>query len=109
AWKDAGAFLQGNYGSLIGRHGGGARTTIQRLIEEGLLDYLSSDFHGRPEYDLFIGPGREAMEELGAGTALELLGAINPRRLFDGEPPLPVPTVALERGLIGKLKEWLVR
>ena len=106
-WKQVGALLQGNYGSLVGRYGPGPKAMIHRLLQAGLLDYLSSDFHARPEYELFISGGLAELEELGAEDSAQILGAINPGRLFQGEPPLPVPPVELPRTLLDRIKTWI--
>ena len=106
-WKEAGALLQGNYGSLVGRYGPRAQSLMTRLLEQGLLDYLSSDFHGRPEYHLFIESGIEALLGDGGEAQLELLGSVNPLRLFSGEGPVPVPPLHVERTLLGRLRSWM--
>ncbi len=91
AWKQAGAHLQGNYGSLAGQYGPRARELIMRMLRAGLLDYLSSDFHGRPGYNLYLEPGAAELQRLGGETQLDLLARVNPGRLFDDDPPLEVP------------------
>jgi len=91
AWKRAGAHLQGSYGSLVGQYGPRARGLIMRLLRAGLLDYLSSDFHGRPGYDLYLEPGAAELRRLGGAAQLNLLARVNPVRLFDDDPPLEVP------------------
>lgn len=105
-WKAAGAFLQGNYGSLLGKYGAGPRALMFRFLQEGLLDYLSSDFHGRPEYQLHIEAGRAVLQ--GAGDNQDdVLGALNPKRLFQDEPPLPVPPLEADRTFFDRLKAWI--
>ncbi len=113
-WKRAGALLQGNYGSLAGQNGPVARTRILHMLAEGLLDYLCSDFHGRPEYTFYLVPGAGALRELGGDKQLDLLGRENTARLFDGEAPLPVPALsaeiasdALSTGFSGQDRGWL--
>lgn len=96
AWRNAGALLQGNYGSLAGQNGPGARNLILQMLREGLLDYLCSDFHGRPEYTLYFERGAAELKRLGGGAQLELLGKVNPGRLFDGRRPLCVPPVLVK-------------
>lgn len=91
AWKAAGAYLQGSYGSLAGQYGPSVRGHIRRLLEAGLLDYLSSDFHGRPGYNFNLEPGAAELRRLGGDLQLDLLATVNPGRLFDGERPLEVP------------------
>lgn len=101
AWKDAGALLQGTYGSLVGQYGSRARTLLRRMLEEGLLDYLSSDFHGRPHYALHIASASDKLRRFGGSRQLELLGKENPARLFADQPPLPVPPLPVESPLLG--------
>jgi protein-tyrosine phosphatase len=88
-WRRAGAALQVNAGSLLGRYGEGPRRTAWGLLERGWADYLCSDFHAR---------GRCATAEAAAalaraGGALQAgrLTRDNPARLLAGQPPLPVP------------------
>lgn len=104
AWRDAGIFLQINGGSLLGRYGDGPRRSALHLLEEGLADYVCSDFHSRG--DPAIGRYRTALEEMGGAEQAELLLEINPRRLLENQPPLPVPPLR-QRG--GRLRERLRR
>ena len=103
-WRRAGAYLQVNHGSLAGRYGQAARTTALRLLKRGWVDYLSTDFHGRPHLDLYLDDVREALEERGGDEQLALLTRTNPSRLFDDEDPLPVPPLPDERGLWDRLR-----
>ena len=107
AWKEAGAFLQGNHGSLVGMYGAAPERVLLRLLEVGMVDYLSSDFHGRPEYKLHIQAGCEVLERMEGIGQLELLTSVNPGRLFEGEDPLAVPPLHIERGLWHKVRGWL--
>lgn len=107
AWKDAGAFLQGNYGSLVGQNGPRAKELIFRMLKEGLLDYLSSDFHGRPEYVFYLDQGATELTRRGGGGHLDLLGKVNPGRLFEGEPPLAVPPLVVEAPVMRMLHGFL--
>ena len=91
AWKKAGARLQGNYGSLSGQYGHEPRDRIMRLLGAGMLDYLSSDFHGRPEYTFYMDQGVEVLRQWGGEEQLQLLARDNPARLFRGESPRAVP------------------
>lgn len=107
SWKSAGALLQGNYGSLVGQNGTRARRLAFRMLEEGLLDYLSSDFHGRPEYTFHLPGGATELTRRGGGGQLDLLGRVNPRRLFEGRPPHPVPPLRLDAPLAEMLHGFL--
>lgn len=103
-WREAGAYLQVNGGSLLGRYGAAAKQAALALLERGWVDYLSSDFHARGE------PGiREycgAMEEMGGSFQLELLTVRNPGRMLEGEEPLPVPPLVHRKSWYDWLPRW---
>ena len=103
-WKDAGAYLQVNTGSLAGRYGGRARSVAVRLLRRGWVDYLSTDFHGRPHLSLYCDEAEEALAELGGDDHFSLLAGANPCRVFDDEEPMPVPPLPDERGLLERLR-----
>lgn len=107
AWREAGAYLQVNNGSLVGRYGPAARTLAFRLLKRGWVDYLSTDFHGRPHLSLHTEEATEALESVGGEEQVSLLTTTNPRRLFEDLEPLPVPPLSGEKGLWGKVRELL--
>lgn len=89
-WKNAGALLQINAGSLTGRYGQRARTNAELLLAAGLADYLCSDFHSRGELAT-----RQLLEDASRNTdTFAFLMRINPRRLLEGQMPLEVPAVS---------------
>jgi protein-tyrosine phosphatase len=106
-WRRAGAFLQVNYGSLVGRYGPEARTLAFRLLRLGWVDYLSTDFHGRAHLKLFRREAVERLETREAHEQISLLSITNPQRIFRDEEPLPVPPVAAEPNLWARLREML--
>jgi protein-tyrosine phosphatase len=91
-WKESGARLQVNCGSLVGRFGPQAQRMARELLARGLADYLASDFHcrGEPEIERAVSwlKARPGGEE-----AVRLLTVDNPGRMLDNEDPLPVPPV----------------
>ncbi|MDE0082712.1 MAG: hypothetical protein OXT72_08705 [Gammaproteobacteria bacterium] len=91
AWREEGAFLQVNYGSLAGRYGRRARAIAARLLSSGLVDCLATDFHCRPHLRLYIRAAHAAFRLRGAEEAWTLLTATNPERICRGEDPLPMP------------------
>jgi len=103
-WREAGALLQVNYGSLVGRYGPKAAERALRLLQRGWVDYLSTDFHGRPHLELHLRDAEARLRKLGATEQFERLAGTNPRRLFDDEEPLPVAPITLETGLLGKVR-----
>ncbi len=106
-WRRAGAFLQVNHGSLLGRYGPEARRQAVVLLARGWVDYLASDFHGRAHLDLFIEAARELFREAGGMEQWRLLTSVNPSRLFSDEEPIPVPALTVEEGLLKKLRKML--
>jgi protein-tyrosine phosphatase len=92
-WRDAGAYLQLNGGSLLGWYGKQARSAALALLREGAIDYVASDYHARGRCPLaeYI----EVLTALGGEEYASLLVAENPGRVIRGEPllavaPLPV-------------------
>lgn len=89
SWREVGARLQVNCGSLLGFYGGDATRRAWSLIEAGSVDYLASDYHARGR--LPIEECRRLLDEEGAGAQSELLLRTNPARLLEGLDPLEVP------------------
>ncbi len=105
AWRDSGAYLQLNAGSLGGRYGGSAQDLATRLLERGLVDYVASDYHARGTPLLRECAAR--LESWQAGEVLRLLMDTNPARLLRGDFPLPVPSVRIPGGVLRRLRRVL--
>lgn len=103
-WKNAGALLQVNYGSLDGRYGADARRLALRLLRRGWVDYLASDFHARPDRPIYMHEARDRLDDLGASETFVTLSLSNPARIFRDELPMPVPPLPEERGLWARLR-----
>ena len=103
-WREAGAYLQVNYGSLVGRYGLEAQRVAFRLMEAGLVDYLASDFHGHPHLRLYKAEAWTALEERGTRDVLETLCRTNPSRMLEDQDPLPVPSLSPEQGILHRLR-----
>lgn len=104
-WRDVGAFLQVNYGSLDGRYGSEARVLALRLLRRGMVDYLASDFHGRSDKKLYKDEVTSFLKNLGGDDVMVHLCLTNPARIFREELPLPVPTLPAERGFWARVKK----
>jgi len=96
-WKEKGAFLQVNGGSLLGRYGAEAREAALELLQRGWADYLSSDYHARGQ--TLVTEYRGLLESQGAVEHAYLLMQANPERLLAGKPPIPVPPLQLKRNV----------
>jgi protein-tyrosine phosphatase len=104
-WREAGAILQVNYGSILGRYGDLPRKRALILLERGWVDLMASDFHGRPHLSPSITEAREVFRELGGGPQFGLLAGLNPSRILRGEDPIPVPSLTLKPGVWQKIRE----
>ena len=98
----AGAYLQVNGGSLIGRYGPDARAVAHRMLTDGLADYISSDYHARglvgtPDY-------RHVIEVRGGQEQASLLLEVNPQRMLHEELPLPIPPLPKPGGLWRRMR-----
>lgn len=103
-WRQAGAVLQVNHGSFVGRYGKGAQIVATKLIRTGLVDCLSTDFHGRSHLKLFLREARDWFEERDGAEQFYMLTSTNPRRILDGDLPLPVTPLRGQRGLWDRLR-----
>ncbi len=106
-WRQEGAILQVNYGSLVGRYGAGPRSLAFRLLIAGWVDCLSTDFHGRPHLELHVSRAQALFEERDAVEQFDLLAVTNTGRIAEGKDPLPVPPLRPQRRLWSRLKGLL--
>lgn len=90
-WREAGAALQVNCGSLAGQYGRRAREAAWHLLEEGTADLLATDWHARGP--VHLAAAVRGLRERGAGEQARLLLQENPRRILEGRRPAPVPPV----------------
>ncbi len=80
-------YLQVNWGSFLGHHGGKAKKTAVYLASKGYIHCLATDSH-RPDQHLVdcLEHGGAFVEELVGSQNLELLARENPLRVLRGEP-----------------------
>jgi protein-tyrosine phosphatase len=106
-WRRAGAVLQVNYGSFVGRYGKEAEVVATTLVQRGLIDCLSTDFHGRGHLKLFVKEARGWFEEQDGAEQFYMLTSTNPRRILDAETPLPVTPLRAQKGLWDRVRGFL--
>jgi protein-tyrosine phosphatase len=104
-WRQAGAYLQVNHGSLVSGYGHRIRERAVELLVRGWVDYLSSDFHSRPHLELNVDGARAVLEEQGAEEQFLLLARTNPSRVFRDEAPLPVAPLTTKKGMWQKVRD----
>jgi protein-tyrosine phosphatase len=100
-WRDAGARLQVNCGSLLGHHGPGARDRGWDLLGAGAVDCLASNYRGRGAYP--IPAVVELLESVDALPQAEALLRVNPSRILHDDDPLEVAPLAGSRSLIRRI------
>lgn len=100
-WRDRGASLQVNLGSLTGYYdrSGEVQRLAWRILEEGLAHVLSSDDHGEGRQQTYHREICARLEARGGAEQASLLLEENPARVLRGEyllevAPLPAPAFA---------------
>ncbi|HEY0303760.1 MAG TPA: CpsB/CapC family capsule biosynthesis tyrosine phosphatase [Longimicrobiales bacterium] len=91
-WKQAGALLQVNAGSLLGDYGSAIANLAWAALEEGLADLIATDHHA----DSRVVSLRAAAEEVarrGGDDVARLLASENPTRVLRNQEVLPVPSL----------------
>ena len=83
-WKDAGAYLQVNAGSFIGTYGSRAKSLAWSFLEEGEMDYISSDYHSRGKCNLAA--AIKTLNDAGFDEQVEALKS-NGRGILEGRTP----------------------
>ncbi len=92
AWKQAGALLQVNAGSLLGGYGSAIQALAWQLLHEGLADLIATDHHA----DHRVVSLREAYEAIASRNGddvARVLASENPTRVLRNQPLLPVPSL----------------
>jgi protein-tyrosine phosphatase len=88
SWKDAGAAIQVNCGSLVGQYGATPRRLVWEILALGWADYMCSDYHSRGRCSVLS--GAKALIDRGGAAQLRELTITNPGLLLEGKGPIPV-------------------
>ncbi|HYL31066.1 MAG TPA: CpsB/CapC family capsule biosynthesis tyrosine phosphatase [Gemmatimonadales bacterium] len=86
-WRDQGALLQINAGSLTGHYcnsSPGSERLAWRLIETGLADLIASDHHGSRRHGVSVRAAYEALAAADREAQAQILLGATPGRLLDG-------------------------
>lgn len=103
-WRHAGAALQVNAASYVGRYGASARELAWRALELGWVDLAASDYHarGRP----WITQAREELRMAGGDAQDEALFERNPRHLLRGEELESVEPLVQRKGAWSRIRKY---
>ena len=103
-WRDAGAYMQVNAGSILGQYGARAKKLAWSILESGHADYMCSDYHSRGKCS--VSSAITEMKSRGMEVQVEAL-IWNAKRVVRGEKPMPVePFVFREKSLLRKVFPW---
>jgi protein-tyrosine phosphatase len=100
-WRGAGAYLQVNAGSVLGRYGPDAQRVASLLLQRGWVDYIASDHHSRGRMP--YGDCVELLRRSGGAEQAAILLRVNPQRLLENTAPLPVAPLQEEPGLWSRI------
>ena len=92
SWRDAGAAIQVNAGSLVGYYGATPKRLAWWILSRGLVDYLASDYHSRGK--CAVEACARLMKEQGGESQHLALTVTNPRRILLDQQPLPVASLS---------------
>jgi protein-tyrosine phosphatase len=87
AWRDQGALLQVNAGSLTGHYresSPGSDRLAWRLVETGVADLIATDHHGNRRRGVSLRAAYDALTAAGRETQAQVLLGATPRRILDG-------------------------
>lgn len=82
-FREMGAVLQINKGSVFGRFGEEAERTARFLLENRLAGCVASDAHGADYRTTDMRPVRQFLEERYGEAYAQLLVKVNPRRILE--------------------------
>ena len=100
-WKQSGALLQSNAGSIVGAYGSNIERLAWRCFEIGIVDYVCSDYHSRGK--CLITQAGARFTDRGGDEHFRYLARVNGDRLVDGLDPLPVAPLPFKKSLWRRL------
>lgn len=96
-WKELGALLQVNVGSLAGLYSSAAGSLAWQILADGLADLVGTDNHG-DSWPVTPADAERVLLQRGGADQARLLLATNPGRILMDEAPLAVPPLATPPG-----------
>lgn len=105
SWLEAGAYLQLNAGSLLGRYGKRAEQLATRLLDAGWVHVMCSDYHARGEPD--VAAARRLLESWDGAEQARLLFEDNPGRLLADQPCTAAAPLGPPDSLRRRMERWI--
>lgn len=92
-WRDAGALMQINAGSILGQYGSRAKKLSWSILEDGHADYMCSDYHSRGK--CAVGAAFSELRNRGMEAQVDTLVS-NAKQVIRGERPKPLDPFAMK-------------
>ena len=106
-WRELGALMCANAGSLWGEHGSEAQRVLRRMLAEGAVDLIASDNHARPRRTVTVRQAWDYLADAGFEEQANLLTAANPAAVLRGDSPTPVMSCEPRNGWVDRLRRLL--
>lgn len=103
-WREMGALMCLNAGSLWGEHGGEAQRVARRMLADSSVDLIASDNHARPHRAATVRQAWEYLAEAGCEEQATLLTATNPAAVLHGHRLTAVPPCEPRAGWVDRLR-----
>jgi protein-tyrosine phosphatase len=103
-WREMGALMCLNAGSLWGDHGSEAQRVAQRMLADSSVDLIASDNHARPNRAATVRQAWDYLVEAGCEEQATLLTATNPAAVLSGERPTVVPPCEPRSGWVHRIR-----
>lgn len=82
---EQGALFQGNYGSVIGKYGNHAKSTIKKLLKANMIHFLGTDCHRKNSIYSQMEKIIIELEKVVNKEKIEQLSTINPKYILENE------------------------
>jgi len=106
-WREMGALMCVNAGSLWGEYGAEAQRVTRRMLQDGSVDLIASDNHARPHRATTVRQAWDYLVAAGCEEQATLLTSVNPAAVLAGEPPVAVPACEPGGGWVDRLRRFV--
>lgn len=103
-WREMGALMCVNAGSLWGEHGGEAQRMVRRMLADSSVDLIASDNHARPHRAATVRQAWDYLAEAGCEEQATLLTAVNPAAVLTGDRLSGVSPCEPRSGWVDRLR-----
>jgi len=106
-WREMGALMCVNAGSLWGEYGGEVQRVVRRMLADGSADLIGSDNHARPHRAATVRQAWDYLVETGCEEQATLLTSSNPAAILTGDRLTAVPPCQPRSGWVDRLRRFV--